>query len=133
MDLLVAVQRPTETELGSPPLTSSRTARERVALARERQAHRLDGSPATCNGELDSRLVQRHVRLEEAAERVLARAYATGTLSARGRHRVLRVAQTIADLDGRDHVIQDDVLEALALRQRGGEAESVGYSAAGAA
>jgi magnesium chelatase family protein len=133
MDLLMAVQRPTESELRSPPLTSSRAARERVALARERQARRLQGASATCNGELDSRLVQRHVRLEEAAEQVLARAYATGTLSARGRHRVLRVAQTIADLDDRDRVIRDDVLEALALRQRGGDEESLGWAQAGAA
>ncbi len=63
--------------------------------------------------------MRRHVRLEEPAERVLAQAYALGALSARGRHRVVRVAQTIADLDGRDRIVQDDVLTALSLRQRG--------------
>lgn len=67
---------------------------------------------------MDARVVRRHVRLEEAADRVLAQAYASGALSARGRHRVVRVAQTIADLDGRGRIAQNDVLTALSLRQR---------------
>jgi magnesium chelatase family protein len=67
---------------------------------------------------MDARLVRRHVRLEEAAERLLAQAYEVGTLSARGRHRVVRVAQTVADLEGRDRIAPDDVLTALSLRQR---------------
>jgi magnesium chelatase family protein len=118
MDLLVSVERPTEQELCSPPVTSSAGARDRVADARERQRARLASEPASCNGELDGRLVARHVRLEEAAERVIARAYATGALSARGRDRVLRVARTIADLERRDRVTGADVLTALSLRQR---------------
>ncbi len=118
MDLLIGVERPEEHELRSPPHTSSARTRERVASARERQRHRLAGTAASCNGELDARLVRRLVRLEEAAERLLAQAYARGSLSARGRHRVVRVAQTIADLDGHDRIAQDDVLTALSLRQR---------------
>jgi magnesium chelatase family protein len=118
MDLLIGVERPGEHDLRAPPHTSSARTRERVAAARERQRHRLGGASASCNGEMDARLVRRHVRLEEAAERVLGEAYALGALSARGRHRVVRVAQTIADLDGRDRIARDDVLTALSLRQR---------------
>src|SRR5207237_1361749 len=72
MDLLVNVERPTELELSSPPVTSSEAARGRIAEARERQRVRLARSPARCNGELDSRALRRHVRLEAGAERVLA-------------------------------------------------------------
>jgi magnesium chelatase family protein len=118
LDLLIGVERPSEHELRAPPHTSSAKARERVAGARERQRHRLAGTAAGCNGEMDARLVRRHVRLEEAAERVLAQAYAVGALSARGRHRVVRVAQTIADLEGHDRIGQAEVLTALSLRQR---------------
>jgi magnesium chelatase family protein len=118
MDLLIGVERPSEQELRAPPHTSSARTRERVASARERQRRRLAGSAASCNGEMDARLVRRHVRLEDAAERLLAQAYAAGTLSARGRHRVVRVAQTVADLAGRDRITTDDVLTALSLRQR---------------
>ena len=124
MDLLVNVERPDEHDLRSPPVTSSAKARERVADARERQLARLAGTRARCNGELDARLLQRYVRLDTAAERVLGRAYAGGTLSARGRHRVLRVARTLADLEGRERVLVEDVLTALGLRQRSsGETE----------
>ncbi len=123
MDLLINVERPTERELRAAPETSSALARERVAHARERQRFRLADSAARCNGEMDARLVRRDVRLEEAAEQALTQAYAAGALSARGRHRVVRVAQTIADLEAHDRVTHADLLTALSLRQRG-EAET---------
>ena len=118
MDLLINVERPSEDELRAAPATSSDRARERVAGARERQRRRLEGTGASCNGEMDARLARRSVRLEESADRVLAQAYGVGALSARGRHRVVRVAQTIADLEGHDRIVQADVLTALSLRQR---------------
>jgi magnesium chelatase family protein len=120
MDLLVSVQRPTEHELRGPAAVGSAGARERVAQARERQRLRLAGTPATCNGEMDVRLVRRHVRLEPAAAQALGDAYTAGALSVRGRHRVLRVARTIADLEQCDQVRREHVLTALALRQRTG-------------
>ena len=118
MDLLINVERPTEDELRAPPATSSDHARERVAQARERQRHRLRGTAARCNGEMDARVVRRHVRLEAEAERALSQAYAVGALSARGRHRVVRVAQTIADLEEHGAISETDLLTALSLRQR---------------
>ncbi len=120
MDLLVSVQRPTEDELRGPPAVGSAQARERVAQARKRQRVRLAGTAASCNGEMDAREVRRYVRLEPAAEQALGDAYMTGVLSVRGRHRVLRVARTIADLDRCDLVTRGHVLTALALRQRTG-------------
>jgi magnesium chelatase family protein len=125
MDLLVAVGPPTEDELRGAPITTSAAVRERVSKARERQRDRLVGESANCNGELDGRLVARHVRLDLAAERILARAYASGSLSARGRHRVLRVARTVADLEGRDRVKSDHLLTALSLRQRSSAEEAL--------
>ncbi|MGZ4255797.1 MAG: YifB family Mg chelatase-like AAA ATPase, partial [Solirubrobacteraceae bacterium] len=118
MDLLVDVGRPSERELTAGPITSSDSARSRVAEARERQRARLDGCAASCNGEMDARTVRRHVALEEPAEQALARAYSVGALSARGRHRILRVARTIADLEGHERVSHQDLLTALGLRQQ---------------
>jgi magnesium chelatase family protein len=117
MDLLVNVERPTEDDLRSPPAIDSGAARDRVAEARERQHRRFGG--VRCNGEMDSREVGRHVRLDPAAADALGRAYAVGALSARGRHRIMRVARTIADLAHHDRVTHEDVLAALSLRQRG--------------
>jgi magnesium chelatase family protein len=118
MDLLINVERPGEAELRAPPQTTSARTRARVAAARERQRFRLQGTSAACNGEMDARLVRRHVRLVQAADRILAQAYGVGVLSARGRHRVVRVAQTVADLEGHDRITESDVLTALSLRQR---------------
>jgi magnesium chelatase family protein len=118
MDLLVEVERPDEQELRGGAAVDSATARARVAEARARQLARLRGAAARCNGDLDAGLVRARVRLEQRALAALGDAYTTGALSARGRHRVLRVAQTIADLDGHDRVSESDVLLALSLRQR---------------
>jgi magnesium chelatase family protein len=130
MDLLVTVERPSHEELQAAPVTSSRAARERIAEARDRQRARLASAGARCNGQLSSRLIARHVRLDPAAERVLARAYVSGALSARGRDRVLRVSRTIADLDGRERVANEDVLAALSLRQRSPSEEQSGWAVA---
>jgi magnesium chelatase family protein len=125
MDMLVNVVRPSERELRAAPVTNSATLRDRVAAARERQRHRLRGTAATCNGELDAGLIQTRVRLDDDAQARLGDAYVAGELSARGRHRVLRVAQTIADLDGRDRVGDGDLLTALVLRQQVGGASAM--------
>ena len=125
MDLLVDVRRPADEELRGAGLISSAQARERVTEARERQHRRLGGG-ARSNGEMDAGLVSRLIVLEGDAERELGRAYSTGLLSARGRHRVLRVARTIADLAGRDRVARADVLLALSLRQSVAEPAGVG-------
>jgi magnesium chelatase family protein len=118
IDLLVDVRRPAEADLRRAPLTSSAQARERVAQARERQRERLKSTRASCNGEMDGREARAHVVLGDDAETELGRAYDAGLLSARGRHRVLRVARTIADLAAHERVGRDDVLLALSLRQR---------------
>jgi len=118
IDLLVDVRRPQNAELRAPPRTTSARALERVTEARERQRRRLHGTQAHCNGEMDARTAQRSVRIDADGWAQLGRAYETGALSARGRHRVVRMAQTIADLDGRDRVLRSDVLLALSLRQR---------------
>jgi magnesium chelatase family protein len=125
MDLLIDVRRLTDAELRAPPSTTSADMRELVADARERQRSRFLGTGASCNGEMDARLARRHARLDVAGEQALGQAYEVGVLSARGRHRVLRVARTIADLERNEHVTRSDVLTALAMRQRGGGSPAV--------
>jgi magnesium chelatase family protein len=120
MDLLVDVRRPSNDELLAPAQTTSAQMLGRVLEARERQQTRLDGTGAGCNAEMDVQVTRSRVRLDEDAEDELGRAYGIGLLSARGRHRVLRVARTIGDLGGRERVSRDDILLALSLRQRGG-------------
>lgn len=125
MDLLVNVVRPTEDEMTAAPITDSASVRARVAEARERQRARLQGTRASCNGELDAGLINARVRLDDEAQANLGGAYLSGQLSARGRHRIIRVAQTIADLGGRDRISGADVHTALTLRQQVGTTQSI--------
>jgi magnesium chelatase family protein len=117
LDLLVDVQRPTPADFAAEPVCRSEHERERVMAARDRQTARLAGTGASCNAQLDSALVRRHVRLDDRGDSVLRRAYDRGALSPRGHDRVLRVARTIADLDESDLVRSGHLLEALGLRQ----------------
>jgi len=115
LDLLVNLRRhPGGERLG--PATSSRRARDTVAEARERQARNLRGQGVVHNGHMDARALRACARLEPRAEEMLGRAREVGLLGARGRHRAVRVARTIADLDGRTRVGTAHMAEALALR-----------------
>jgi len=96
--------------------TASHDVRSRVVAARRRQLARLAGTGAHCNGDMDGRLTRRQVPLEaNLAARLLALRDRL-PLSGRGHDRVLRVARTIADLEGRDLLSECDLDEALSYR-----------------
>jgi magnesium chelatase family protein len=116
IDLLAPFEHYAAHDLDAPPTTSSREARARVLAARERQAARLRSDRACTNAQMDSRMLRSQARLGERGEELLRSACERGMLSARGRHRVLRVARTIADLDACERVRSEHVAEALALR-----------------
>jgi magnesium chelatase family protein len=65
---------------------------------------------------MDARMLQRLVRLDEKGQDLLRDARERGLLSARGQHRVLRIARTIADLSESRRVRPQDVGAAIALR-----------------
>lgn len=119
IELVVDVLRPTTAELGGPAGPSSAAIRAEVVEARARQTARLRGTGATCNGELDARLLRRVSELDERAEAVLERAYERGALSPRGQARTLRVARTVADVAGSRRVLVDHVETALGLHPEG--------------
>ena len=116
IDLLATLQRDPAEDLRAPALMSSAEAREQVASARARQAARLAREGVAVNAHMDASMLRRHVRLDERGQEMLRAASRRGLLSARGEHRVLRVARTIADLDGSGRVRARDLGAALALR-----------------
>jgi magnesium chelatase family protein len=120
VDLVSHLQRDAAHDLHEAPLTSSQKARERVTDARERQAARLAGDGVSVNAHMDVRMLLRHVSLDFHGEALVRRARESGLLSARGQQRLLRVARTIADLDGSEHVRARHVGAALALRPESG-------------
>jgi magnesium chelatase family protein len=117
-DLLCSLERPPAPRLaGLPGPASSAAIRERVVAARNLQAVRFDGVAINCNAQIDVRWARLHARLDGDAQRTLTEAYERESLSARGMHRILRVARTVADLGRSEAVRGEHVLTALSLRQ----------------
>lgn len=116
IDLLASLQPERPREERPQALMSSAQARERVASARERQAARLRTEGVTVNAHMNASMLSRHARPDGDGEELLGRARRAGMLSARGEHRVIRVARTLADLRASDRVRGCDIGAALALR-----------------
>lgn len=91
----------------------------RVAAARTAQEERLRATPWRTNAEVPGRWLRDRLGPDRAAVADLDRALERGTLSLRGVDRVLRVAWTLADLDGRAAPTRSDIGRALLLRTRG--------------
>jgi magnesium chelatase family protein len=125
IDLLCALRPGQGLELvptTGPGAEASTSIGERVLAARERQRERLAGTDASCNGAMDAKLTRAHVHLARGIEATVEAAASRGGLSFRGQDRVLRIARTIADLDGRDSVVAADLDEALGYRFGAAEA-----------
>ena len=117
IDLSLGVAQPAAEALAGPPDEDSATVRVRVEQARQRASARLGAGRA--NGEMSAAETRRLVRPTGAAGRLLAAAHADSRLSGRAHDRVLRVARTIADLEGCERVGVEQIERALSLRRRG--------------
>jgi magnesium chelatase family protein len=117
IDIRLRVPRLSKAELlGAGRGEPSADVRARVEAARERQRARLRGLPFRCNAELPGSLARRHAALTPAAETSLGQAVEQMALSGRGFDRALKVARTVADLEGAERVDAPHVLEALRFR-----------------
>jgi len=101
-----------------PPAEGSAEVAARVATARGVQTARYEGKGPRTNAEADGELLDKVATPDEPGRRLLAQAAEAMRLSARGYHRVLKVARTIADLAGSDGVGRVHVAEALSYRRQ---------------
>lgn len=115
LDILVAIRQPSAEDIAGPAGEPSADVRERVAEARERQEHRL--GLGRCNAEMTP-AEARGCLLEDSAAALLAESYSRRRLSGRAHDRVLRLAQTIADLTGSGSIGHEQIGQALQLRKR---------------
>jgi len=119
MDLLVNVPRvPTEDLLKMEIGETSVIIRQRVQAARDRQTARRELTGVAANAELTSDQIRRFLKQDEESRRLMRKAADRYHFSARAYFRILRVAQTIADLAGEDSIKVNHVAEALQYRQQ---------------
>ena len=116
IDVTLQVLRPPAEALRSQAAPTSAEVRARVVAARERQARRFAGLDVTCNAQMSARMLRDLARATPSATRVLFELHDREALSARGHARVLRVARTVADLEGSDVVGPEHVNEAAGHR-----------------
>src|SRR5215813_9194072 len=97
---------------------NSELIRERIIAARERQLNRFAaaGERIYCNSQMGSRQIRTYCELSTDCERLLERAMLQQGLSARAHDRILKVARTIADLDGADQIEAKHIAEAIQYR-----------------
>jgi magnesium chelatase family protein len=94
----------------------SAAIRERVVRAREKQVGRLAGSGIFSNSAMTPSQIRTFCKLDSAGESLLERAMQRQGLSARAHDRILKVARTIADLDGSEDIRSEHLSEAINYR-----------------
>jgi magnesium chelatase family protein len=119
IDLHVDVPAISAADLSLPPPTeSSAHVAARVVAARAIQTARYAGHAARTNVEADGKLLEAAATPDEAGRTLLAQAADSLWLSARGYHRMRRVARTLADRAGADQVARIQIAEVLSYRRR---------------
>lgn len=120
IDLRVEVgEVPQEALRQGPGGETSAQVRARVTEARERQQKRYEGTGLYANAQIGARQLSRFCALDGEGEKLLAMAAERWGLSMRGRARVMKIARTIADLEGGGAIEARHVAEALQFRMGG--------------
>ena len=95
---------------------SSAQVKERVDAARAIQSRRFEGTGIPCNAQMTPPMVGRFCELDSRCDALMKSAFERMGLTARSHDRVLRVARTIADLDGAEHIGVEHLSEAIQYR-----------------
>lgn len=95
---------------------SSASIRKRVTKARKKQLARFGKNGLYANADMAGRDVKAYCVLDPDAKNILKNAIIKFALSARSYHKIIKVAQTIADLENNDTILKEHILEALQYR-----------------
>ena len=98
---------------------SSAVIRQRVNAAREVQKQRFAGTEVSCNAYMTPAMIGRYCQLDDAGERLMQGAFDRLGLTGRSHDRILRMARTIADLEGSERIEASHLAEAIQFRSSG--------------
>lgn len=117
IDLFIEVPRMSREELmNAPSGETSKDIQDRVEKARKLQQDRFQGLGIFCNAHMGARETERFCVVKGKARRLLQSAVTHFGLSARAYARILKVARTIADLEGADNIQSEHIAEAVQYR-----------------
>ena len=117
MDLHIEVPPVDFESLSSTEVTeSSKTIKERINKARKLQQERYKGTNVTSNAKISPSLMKEICPIDEKASKMLKRAFDNLSLSARAYDRIIKVARTIADLEGAEVIRSEHISEAIQYR-----------------
>ncbi len=116
IDICTEVREPSYQDLTGEAGESSAVVRARVELACEQQMMRYKGTRIRFNSELDLEAAGRYCALDDAGRKLLEQLYEQMHLTGRTCLKILRVARTIADLDGEEAVKTEHLMEAASYR-----------------
>jgi len=118
IDMHLEVMPLTPTQLANTqPGESSAQIRQRVIAARQIQAERFKDYPGIhCNAQMNTKLFNQYCAIDSQCQKLMAQAMEKLGLSARAYDRILKVARTIADLEGAPHITNTHISEAITYR-----------------
>lgn len=117
IDMHIEVDSVSYDELHSEELEeSSADIKVRVDKAREIQLKRFESTGVYSNSKMNDQQVKKHCKISFESDKMLRYAFEKMNLSARGYNRILKVARTIADLDGSIDINDEHIMEAISYR-----------------
>ena len=120
IDIQIQVKPVEYEKLGNSNIgEKSKSIKKRVNQAREIQQKRYEKYGFFCNSELTTNLIRKYCKIDEAGRNLLKKAFTTMNLSARAYTKILKVARTIADLEGEKNIQVVHIAEAIQYRREG--------------
>ncbi len=117
MDLCVEVRRPVLSELSAKqPEETSAEIRSRVEKTQRVQQQRFHGTEILYNSQIPVGAMEQWCSLEPEGEQLLKESFERLELTARGYYRIIRVARTIADMEGADQINRAHIQESILFR-----------------
>lgn len=118
IDLQIEVSEVSYDELQKEPQNTESSAiiRERVERCRDRQRQRFKGTPISCNAQMGVPEVRQYCVLDDVGHALMRRVIDVMGMSARAHHRILKVARTIADMEGAETISKKHLSEAIGFR-----------------
>ncbi|MFT6106723.1 MAG: magnesium chelatase family protein [Rickettsiales bacterium] len=123
MDIIIEVPQIDIFDESAPAREDSATVKKRVTAAREIQKKRYEKEDLMAeitlklNSRANGKILEKYTEIDQVSQEILKKTMEKMGISIRGYNRILRVARTIADLDGSENIQQNHLLEAISYRR----------------